>query len=345
MRIQALVKRIMLQMFRDKRTLALLFLAPLLVLTLMYLIFDGNDDELNLGIVGGSELLVETLEERGIEVEIFEAADQETVLDNDLDGLLEISADGAALTLQNSSPSQTRVLIAGISQAMALQGQGVGEQSPTAPVLQTEYIYGNENTDLFDVIGPILVGFFVFFFVFLISGIGLLKERVSGTLERVLATPVKRWEIVIAYLTGFGIFAIIQTTIVVLFSIHILDIVMEGSVWHVIIINLLLALVALSLGILLSTFAGSEFQMVQFIPVVIVPQIFFSGIFPIEGMAEWLQNVGRVMPLYYGADALTGVMYRGEGLGDVADNLLVLALFALLFIALNILALKRYRKL
>ncbi|WP_422122282.1 ABC transporter permease [Planococcus sp. X10-3] len=345
MRIRALVKRIMLQMFRDKRTLALLFFAPLLILTLMYLIFDGNDDELNLGIVGGSELLVETLEERGIDVESYETGDRETILENDLDGLLEISADGATLTLQNNNPSQARVLIAGISQAMTLQGRGAGEQSPIAPVLQTDYIYGNENTDLFDVIGPILVGFFVFFFVFLISGIGLLKERVSGTLERVLATPVKRWEIVMAYLTGFGIFAIIQTTIVVLFSIHILDIVMEGSVWHVIVINLLLALVALSLGILLSTFAGSEFQMVQFIPVVIVPQIFFSGIFPIEGMADWLQNVGRVMPLYYGADALKGVMYRGEGLGDVADNLVVLALFALLFIALNILALKRYRKL
>lgn len=85
--------------------------------------------------------------------------------------------------------------------------------------------------------------------------------------------------------------------------------------------------------------------MVQFIPLVIVPQIFFSGIFPVEGMADWLQNLGRIMPLYYGADALKSVMYRGEGLGDVAGNLSILALFALVFIVLNILALKRHRKL
>lgn len=345
MRILALVKRIMLQMFRDKRTLALLFLAPLLVLSLMYLIFDSNDAEMNMGIVGGDETLVEILEEQGFILEEFRVANKDTVQSNNLDGLLEMTPDGAVLTLQNNNPSEARGLLAGVSQALLLQGQGDGRQSMTLPGLETAYVYGDGNTELFDVIGPILVGFFVFFFVFLISGIGLLKERISGTLERVLATPVRRWEIVAAYLAGFGIFAIIQTAIVVLFSIHILDMVMEGSVWHVLIINLVLALVALSLGILLSTFAGSEFQMVQFIPVVIIPQIFFSGIFPIEGMAEWLQNVGRVMPLYYGADALQGVMYRGESLAQVADNLLVLVIFAFLFIALNGVALKRYRKL
>lgn len=345
MRISALVKRIMLQMFRDKRTLALLFLAPLLVLTLMYLIFDSNEEEMRLGVVGGNDLLIDTLEEQNIKVESFGSADSNTVLANDLDGLLEMEAESVTLTLENDDPTQAKALLAQISQILAFAGQGSVEQNASIPALETRYIYGNEDTEFFDVIGPILVGFFVFFFVFLISGIGLLKERVSGTLERVLATPVKRWEIVMAYLIGFGIFAVIQTTIVVFFSIWILDMVMEGEVWHVIVINLMLALVALALGILLSTFAGSEFQMVQFIPIVIVPQIFFSGIFPLDGMAEWLQNLGRIMPLYYGADALKAVMYRGEGLTDVWGDLLVLGLFALLFIVLNILALKRYRKL
>ncbi len=345
MRVSALVKRIMLQMFRDKRTLALLFLAPLLVLTLMYLIFDSNEEEIQLGVVGGNDVLVEMLEAQKIQVENFDSADSSTLLDNDLDGILEMDSDGALVTLENDDPTKAKALLAQISQILALQGQGDMEQNAFSSSLETNYLYGNEETEFFDVIGPILVGFFVFFFVFLISGIGLLKERVSGTLERVLATPVKRWEIVAAYLTGFGIFAIIQTTIVVFFSIWILDMVMEGKVWHVIVINLMLALVALSLGILLSTFAGSEFQMVQFIPLVIVPQIFFSGLFPLDGMADWLQNLGRIMPLYYGADALKAVMYRGEGLADVWGNLLVLGLFALLFIALNIAALKRYRKL
>src|SRR5699024_9689677 len=103
--------------------------------------------------------------------------------------------------------------------------------------------YGDEETVFFDVLSPILVGYFVFFFTFLISGIGLLKERTSGTLERLMATPIRRGEIVTAYVTGYGIFAVIQTVIVVLFAVYVLDVVMVGSLWSVFVINLLLALV------------------------------------------------------------------------------------------------------
>jgi len=210
--------------------------------------------------------------------------------------------------------------------------------------MEIRYLYGDAETNFFDVLSPILVGFFVFFFVFLIAGIGLLRERTTGTLERLMSTPIRRGEVLAGYLAGYGLFAVVQTVIVVLYAIHVLDLTLAGSIWNVLLVNLLLALVALSLGILLSTFASSEFQMVQFIPLVIVPQVFFAGIFPMEGMAEWLQILGRIMPLYYGADALQGVMYRGEGIGDVYGDLLTLCVFAALFIALNVKALKKYRK-
>ena len=340
MRILALVKRIMLQLLRDKRTMALLFFAPLIVLTLMYFFFNGDNENPQLGVVGGNDLLIAALENASIDVVSYDEADHQTVITVELDGLLEINEGDFQVTLKNNDPSTSRVLLMKVTQAAAMQG---GAGMPAS--IEAEYIYGDAETEFFDVFGPILVGFFVFFFVFLISGIGLLKERVSGTLERLLATPIRRWEIVLAYLTGFGIFAIIQTIIVVFYSIQILDMVMVGQVWHVIIVNLLLALVALSLGILLSTFASSEFQMVQFIPVVVVPQIFFAGIIPLEGMADWLQNISRIMPLYYAADALKAIMYRGQGLADVSGNLLALAAFAVVFIFLNIIALKRYRKL
>lgn len=213
------------------------------------------------------------------------------------------------------------------------------------PDVSAKYVYGNSYTVYFDVLSPILVGFFVFFFVFLISGIGLLKERTSGTLDRLMATPVKRGEIVAAYLAGFGIFAVIQTVIVVFYAVNVLDMVLAGSLWNVLLVNLMLALVALSLGILLSSFAASEFQMVQFIPLVVVPQIFFSGIIPLKGMAVWLQALAKVMPIYYGADALKRVMYEGMGLGDVWKDLTALVVFAVIFILLNIVALRRYRAL
>lgn len=126
--------------------------------------------------------------------------------------------------------------------------------------------------------GIVGLGFFVFFFVFLVSGISLLKERTSGTLYKLLATPIKRSEIVIGYLLGYGVFAFFQSIIIVVFAVYVLNIKVVGSIYLVLLSNIIIAFVALSLGILLSTFANSEFQMVQFIPIVIVPQIFFGGI-------------------------------------------------------------------
>lgn len=403
MRIWALVKRIIQQMLRDKRTLALLFIAPLFILTLMYFLFNGETADPKLGIVNIDSELVEELKDADINIKTFDQADAETVLDDNLDGLMEKEDDTFDLTLENSDPSSANGLKVRIGQAASsyiqdelIDGQkelidsqmdlvdAIEEMVSSIPpdvlsAMDTEtidldeldsidedeideakdeldklkdkeemditYVYGDEDTEYFDVLSPLLVGFFVFFFVFLISGIGLLKERTSGTLERLMSTPIRRVEIVTAYLIGFGLFAIIQTVIVVLFSINVLDMDVVGSIWNVILINLLLALVALSLGTLLSTFAASEFQMVQFIPIAIVPQVFFSGIFPLEQMADWLRSIGYIMPIYYGADALKGVMYKGFTIGDIKFDIMALSIFAVIFIVLNVIALRSYRKL
>ncbi|SDH51314.1 ABC-2 type transport system permease protein [Planococcus glaciei] len=340
MRIAALVRRIIKQMLRDKRTLALLFLAPLFVLTLMYFFFNGNTVQPELGTVNVPESLAMALEERGMIITSYGQATEETVIEEDLDGLLALESGRMTLTLLNDDPSLAKNLLAQVSQTVLLAS---GQTQPIP--LEIAYIYGSSDTEFFDVLSPVLIGFFVFFFVFLISGIGLLKERVSGTLERLMATPIRKGELIAAYLIGFGIFAVIQTVIVVAFSITVLDVVLVGSVWHVLLINLLLALVALSLGILLSTFASSEFQMVQFIPIVVVPQIFFAGIFPVEGLADWLQAIGRIMPIYYAADALKAVMYKGQGFSEISGDLLALVIFASVFIVLNLVVLRRHRKL
>ncbi|HYK71715.1 MAG TPA: ABC transporter permease, partial [Pseudoneobacillus sp.] len=292
MRIWAIIKRICQQMLRDKRTLALLFVAPLLILTLMYFLFNGKELELTLGVVNVDDNLVEILEKADLNVQVYEKASKKLVVDEDLDGLLQIKEGNFELILENNNPSTSKALQMKVNQAVASQVQAkVMNQTGTSinmtkKEINTDYVYGDSETVYFDILSPILVGYFVFFFVFLISGIGLLKERTTGTLERLLSTPIRRGEIVVAYLVGYGIFAIIQTVIVVVFSINVLDMVLVGSIWNVILINLLLALVALSLGTLLSTFAASEFQMIQFIPIAVIPQVFFAGIFPMEGMAD-----------------------------------------------------------
>ncbi|MFJ5713653.1 ABC transporter permease [Neobacillus sp. NPDC093127] len=352
MRVLALIKRICQQMFRDKRTLALLFVAPLLILTLMFFLFNGNTVDPKLGVLKVESGLVDAFKKADIKVKQYEAVTKDTVVDDDLDGLLQQDNGKLKLILRNDDPSKAKVLQMKVNQVVAAEFQFkmMMKSSGTAPAItpksiDVNYVYGNADTVFFDVLSPILVGFFVFFFVFIISGIGLLRERTTGTLERLLSTPIRRVEIVTAYLVGYGIFAVIQTMIVVFYAINVLDIVLAGSIWNVLLINLLLALVALSLGILLSTFAASEFQMIQFIPIAVIPQVFFAGIFPLEGMANWLQAVAKIIPMYYAGDALKGVMYKGASISEISCDLLALVIFAAIFIVLNILALKKYRKL
>ncbi|KIS02586.1 ABC transporter permease protein [Paucilactobacillus wasatchensis] len=191
---------------------------------------------------------------------------------------------------------------------------------------------------------PILMGFFVFFFVFLISGMALLKERTSGTLDRLLATPVKRYEIEFGYMASYGILAIFQTILIVIVTIWLLGIEVVGNVFGVVMINLVLALVALAFGILLSTFANSEFQMVQFIPLVVIPQIFFSGIIPLDSMASWVKDISYVIPIKYSGDAATKIIMNSKNLLNVWPDIGVLLIFLVILTILNIRGLRRYRK-
>lgn len=367
MRTIALVKRICQQMFRDKRTLGLMMFAPLVILTLIHFLFTSDAANATIGVSNVNPSLVEQLKNNDIIVKQYgnRVNSKDTIIEDHLDGFLEVKNDGQfKLTLKNTDQTLSKALQIKIQKAIAgetakkqsanlaqfiqtvqshIQGPSLKIDAVETPKMSTAYLYGSKDTTFFDLLGPILVGFFVFFFVFLISGIALLRERTTGTLDRLMATPIRRKDIVFGYLAGYGLFAVIQTIIVVFYAVNVLDIVLVGSLWNVIIINLMLALVALSLGILLSAFAHSEFQMMQFIPIVVVPQVFFAGILPVEGMENWLQLIAKIMPLYYGGDALQAVMYKGLGFEDIRYDLLVLLGFSLFFIALNIIALKKYR--
>lgn len=316
----------------------------------MYYLFNGNDVNPKLGVHQVDQQIVKVLDEAGIDVKEYKQIGKNLVIDKDLDGLLQLEDGKWTLTLQNDDPSSAKALQMKVNQVLASMAQKqIKVMNPKLqlqqPTIQVKYEYGNKDTVFFDVLSPILISFFVFFFVFLISGIGLLRERTTGTLDRLISTPIRRYEIILGYLIGYGMFAVIQTIIVVLYAVHVLDIVMVGSIWNVIFVNLIVAFVALSLGILLSAFASSEFQMMQFIPIVVIPQVFFAGIFPPEGMATWMVTIGKFMPIYYAADAMKGIMYKGESLGDIGIDIAVLVVFALVFIMLNIVALKKYRKL
>ncbi len=261
------------------------------------------------------------------------------------------NAQKQALTAQAKA---LKTVMAQQKQVMAAQGQRGATNATTSPTAKlkapktytvtSHYLYGSSDSTFFDTFLPILLGFFVFFFVFLISGISLLNERTTGTLTRLLATPIRRGEIISGYLLGYGLFALVQTLITVTFALTVFKIHMLGSVWLILLINFLLALVALSMGIFVSTFANSEFQMMQFIPILIVPQVFFSGLIPVDQMATWLQWIAHIFPLYYGGNALMDVATRGVTLSGVAGELGILLGFTVLFTILNVVGMKRYRR-
>ncbi|MCA1321016.1 ABC transporter permease [Bacillus tianshenii] len=362
MRTFAIGGRIIQQLIRDKRTLALMLLAPLLILTLVYFLFQTNAD--NIATVGGAsipESLVNRLEEADIKVvEYVNSKDiKERIIEDELDAFLVwdgsklfVTYDATATTTVGAIKAKLRGIqqqgfMIEVKEVLGKTAEGGALQPgdiPTPFEVDETYVHGSEDTTYFDTISPFLIGFFVFFFVFLISGISLLRERTTGTLNRLLATPIKRYEIVLGYLLGYGIFAILQTLLVVTYSKYVLDIQIAGSIWYVFLTNCLIAFVALSLGLLLSTFADSELQMVQFIPVVVVPQIFFAGLLPVDALKEWLQAIAKVMPLYYGGDALKAVMIRGQGMEAIQLDLLILAGIAIVLCVVNVTALKKYRK-
>ena len=197
---------------------------------------------------------------------------------------------------------------------------------------------------MFDNLAPLLVSFFVFFFVFLISGISLVNERSSGTLMRMLVTPVRRTEIVAGYTLAYGFLALLQTSLIVLWTRYVLQMQILGNFIFVLLINLLIALIALLIGLLLSALAKTEFQFIQFVPIAVVPQFLFSGIINVDTMAEPLRWIAHLMPLYYGVYALQKVVKQGMGLSQIGNNLLILGGLALVFYVANVVALKGLRK-
>lgn len=384
MKVFAVFKRVLKEMLHDQRTLLLMFIAPLLIMTLLNFLFKSSTTETaTLGVRQVDSSLVKQLSAKHLRIKktSSQATAKSLVKKKGYDGLLSQTGRQLTLTLQNTDQSKKRVILQSLQQGkvklsaqetariIKKQGQALtnlqgligrspartagkkqsktnspGLAKPKNYRLKTYYLYGNQNTNYFDSLMPIMISFIVFFFVFLITGMSLLHERSRGTLDRILATPIRKGELVAGYILGYGLFAIVQTLEIVCFTIYVFRIEIIGSIWLILGLNLLVAFVGLSLGILLSAFANSEFQMMQFIPIVVVPQIFFAGIIPVSSMAGWLQVLAHLTPMYYAGNAMLKVVQEGYDLSEVGSSCLLLLLFGLVFITLAVLDMRKYRE-
>lgn len=326
-RIAAITRRLLQQFRHDRRTLALLFVAPLVILGLLGYLIRGGTSAPDVGIANQDQGPVGATIASALE----RSSKIHTVTINPADGEAKLK-DGSLIAYIVFPEGFSQLAQQGtIAPEIHLEGSQPGVQAPVLQALQdaltsvaasairfqprVTYLYGGRNLDQLDYFGAAFIGLILFFLVFVVTIVSFLRERSQGTLERLMASPLRRGEIVVGYMIGFAILALVQAVEVLLFSLYVLKVHNQGNVLLIFGFEVLMALSAVNLGIFLSMFARTEFQAVQFIPLVIVPQVLLSGIlFPVSTEPKPLQYVSDVLPLTYAVNGLRDVMLKGADL-------------------------------
>ncbi|MFE9582996.1 ABC transporter permease [Nocardia sp. NPDC006044] len=195
---------------------------------------------------------------------------------------------------------------------------------------------------LFDRVGISMLGILPFIVMFLITAIAMQRERTSGTLERLLTTPLGKLDLLGGYGTAFSLAAAAQAVVACLVSFGLLGLDSAGSPGWVVLIAVVDAVCGVALGLLASAFARTEFQAVQFMPVVVAPQIFLCGLLVPRGeLPGWLEAISNVLPLSYAVDALQQVSTHSNATGAMWRDLAVVAGFAVVALCLGAATLRR----
>lgn len=362
-RTLAITGRLLTAFRHDHRTLGILFVTPLLLLGLFAILFRTDAPAPTVGIRLESGSAIATLVSDALhDADPIDVCDlganddpEALVRDGTLDAAIVLPevADlkqPVEIIVEGTDPSvrgivqgavQGAILVAA-SRALEVPGSDLVER-PSVEV-EVRSLFGGDELDTLDLLGGPFIGLLVFFLVYVVTSISFLRERSEGTLERLMASPLRRSEIVVGYMLGFMAVALVQAAEVIGFALLVIGIYNAGSVALLLLIVVLLALGAVNLGIFLSTFARNEFQAVQFIPLVLTPQVLLSGlIVPVASEPGWLQAISNVLPLTYAVDALRDVMLRGADLGSasVQLDLAVLAGFCVVVIVAASLTLRR----
>ncbi len=195
---------------------------------------------------------------------------------------------------------------------------------------------------VFDRIAPALLGVFPFITMFLVTSVAMVRERTSGTLERLLTTPIGKADLVLGYALAFGLLALVQAALACTVALWLLDLAPPASVTVLVILAIANAVLGAALGLGLSSLAATEFQAVQFLPAVVFPQLLLCGLFvPTDQMAGWLDGLSRIMPLRYAVDGMDQLIGAATVPSAVWIDLVIIAAFALVALGLGATTLRR----
>ncbi|WP_030439427.1 ABC transporter permease [Actinoplanes subtropicus] len=211
-----------------------------------------------------------------------------------------------------------------------------------ALLLAVLYYMYEDAPGAFDRIALTMLGIFPFVIMFLVTSIAMLRERTTGTLERLLTTPLGKVDLLFGYGIAFSVAAAVQGAVATGVAYWLLGLDTAGSAGLVLLIAVVDAVLGVALGLLCSAFARTEFQAVQFLPVVVVPQILLCGLFvPREAMSGWLQAIADVLPLTYAVDALLEVGKSAEATATMWRDVIIVAGAAVLALVLAAATLRR----
>lgn len=352
-RALAVAGRILSQLAHDPRTLILVLAGPVFVAFLLHEVVEAGEIRPRIAIAGGESLAgslapyadiarAASLEDATALVKAGTA--DAAVFVDEAEGLLDSPP---AVIVDAADPSASaaalKALREGLSEYARASMPAFARAAAKATSFKATFVNGSADTSTFDFLAPVALGFLVFFFTFILAGIAFLRERTSGTLERAFASPIRRGELVSGYMLGFGALAAAQTALLQLFIVAAYGAPNASGFLPALVASLATAFCALAMGLFLSAYANSEFQMLQFMPIVIVPQVLFAGIFNLRSGPPWMKAVADLFPLTYAGRALRDLMVRGRGLAAVLPDLALLAAFGVVFLALAVRGLRRYR--
>jgi len=376
-RALSVTKRIFRGLRNDKRTIALMFIAPILAMCVFGVAFSGDVKDVHVVVVNQDEgfqpsglpvpvsiskMIIANFDKDVLKVDYVDTEDE---------GVQRVEKGGAygviifpqnftrdiysriqnpsstistaiQVRLDKSNVNVANAIAKAVSDAVLKTMSETGNAAPVT-VNADNAIYG-KGAKFMDFFVPGIMAFVVFLLTTLLTLISFVGERTSGNLERLQATPLRASEIVIGYAIAFSIIGTLQSILLLVIGVAVFNIMIVGHIALAFLVIALLAVVSLSLGILLSSLAKREAQAIQFFPLIVLPTFLLAGIFwPVEAIPSWLRPLSYAIPPSYAVDATRSVMLRGWGAGGIWVDLVALFGFAVAFLSLAVWSLQRGR--
>lgn len=240
------------------------------------------------------------------------------------------------------NPSRTLVVAGRVLRQLRVDHRTIALMLVVPCVLLGLLAWIFDGTPVFDRIGPALLGVFPFVVMFIVTSVATLRERTSGTLERLLTTPMGKGDLMFGYALAFGVMAVLQALVASAFAIYVAGLDIQGPVWVLVVVAVADAVLGTALGLLASGFARTEFQAVQFMPAFVLPQFLLCGLLlPRDRLPSVLEPVSDVLPLSYAVDAMNAVAAQTEPLADALPDVAVIVAWIAASLLLGSLTLRR----